>query len=137
MTTEAKKSRGAVIAGGVAVLFGALTIVSGGRVLFGDTAARAAAGAVVPFVLWFNFSAGFAYLAAGSGLILRRRWATPLSVAIAAATVVVFAAFGLHIWRGGAFEMRTLGAMALRSLVWIAIAITALRLTRTDTVKST
>lgn len=137
MTTEAKKSRGAVIAGGVAVIFGALTIVSGGRVLFGDTAARAAAGAVVPFVLWFNFSAGFAYLAAGSGLILRRRWATPLSVAIAAATVVVFAAFGLHIWRGGAFEMRTLGAMALRSLVWIAIAITALRLTRTDTVKST
>lgn len=43
---------------------------------------------------------------------------------------------GLPIWQGGAFEMRTLGAMTLRSLVRIAIAITALRLTRTDTVKS-
>ena len=35
----------------VAVLFGVLTSISGGRTLFGDAAARQAAGAVVPFVL--------------------------------------------------------------------------------------
>lgn len=44
----------------VAVLFGWLTVLSGGRTLFGGEAARLAAGAVVPFVLWFNFVAGFA-----------------------------------------------------------------------------
>ena len=135
MTTEMRKSRAALVAGGIAILFGVLTILSGGRVLFGDVDARAAAGAVVPFVLWFNFVAGFAYLAAGAGLILHRRFAALLSLAIAVVTVVVFAAFGLHVWRGGVFEMRTVGAMALRSLVWIGIAITAMRLTRAGAAK--
>ena len=46
----------------VTVLFGLLTVLSGGRTLFGGEAARLAAGAIVPFVLWFNFVAGFAYV---------------------------------------------------------------------------
>ena len=37
-----------------AILFGVLTILSGGQALFGGEAARAAVGAAVPFVLWFN-----------------------------------------------------------------------------------
>ena len=57
----------------VALLFGVLTIVSGGRTLFGGEAVRQAAGAIVPFVLWFNFAAGFAYVVAGLGLWGRRR----------------------------------------------------------------
>ena len=36
--------------------------------LFGGEAARAAAGQFMPFVLWFNFIAGFAYVVAGVGL---------------------------------------------------------------------
>jgi len=115
------------VAAAVAVLFGLLTIASGGRALFGGAEARAAAGAYVPFVLWFNFLAGFAYLAAGAGLWLGRRWAAPLALAIAAATLLVFAAFGVHVWRGGAYEARTVGAMTLRTLVWIAIALLAVR----------
>ncbi len=42
----------------VAIAFGLLTLKEGGSVLFGDTAARTAAGHYVPFVLWFNFVAG-------------------------------------------------------------------------------
>jgi hypothetical protein len=42
----------------VAVLFGAATVTSGGNVLFGSGAA--AAGSYVPFVVGFNFLAGFA-----------------------------------------------------------------------------
>jgi hypothetical protein len=117
-----------LVLGVVAVLFGLLTIISGARVLFGDVAVRAAAGAVVPFVLWFNFIAGLAYVAAGLGLVMRKRWAVWLSIVIAAATVLVFAAFGLHVWNGGAYEPRTVAAMSLRSIVWIAIAIAGLRL---------
>jgi hypothetical protein len=119
-----------LVLGVVAVLFGLLTIISGGRVLFGDVAVRAAAGAVVPFVLWFNFLAGLAYVAAGLGLVMRRRWAVWLSIVIATATVLVFAAFGLHVWNGGAYEPRTVAAMSLRSIVWIAIAIAGLRLAK-------
>lgn len=105
----------------VAVLFGLLTLASGGNALFGGAAAREAAGAYVPFVLWFNFLAGSAYVAAGAGLWLRRRWAAILALAIAGATLLVFSAFGVHVLNGGGYEVRTVGAMTLRSLVWIAI----------------
>ncbi|MBV6271900.1 hypothetical protein KVP09_03085 [Alcaligenaceae bacterium CGII-47] len=111
----------------VAVAFGLLTIKEGGTVLFGGEVAQAAAGDYVLFVLWFNFLAGFAYVIAGIGLWLRRRWASWLAVAIAAATALVFAAFGAHIYTGGAYEMRTVFAMSLRTLVWVTIAAIAWR----------
>lgn len=104
----------------VAVLFGALTVWSGGNVLFGNGAQ--AAGNYVPFVLWFNFLAGFAYIAAGVGLWRRRPWATALAAALAALTALVFVAFGIHVARGGAFETRTVLAMTLRTGLWAAIA---------------
>jgi hypothetical protein len=104
----------------VAVLFGAATVASGARVLFGDGAD--AAGDYVPFVVWFNFLAGFAYVAAGIGLWLRRSWAAGAALALAALTALVFAAFGAHVVAGGAFEVRTVAAMTLRTAVWVAIA---------------
>ena len=104
----------------VAAAFGVLTIKSGGSVLFGDGAA--AAGQYVPFVVWFNFLAGFAYVAAGAGLWLGRVWAARLAAALAVATLLVFGAFAVHIAMGGAFEPRTVGAMTLRSFFWLAIA---------------
>lgn len=104
-----------------AVVFGALTIRSGASVLFGGEMARTA-GNYVPFVVWFNVVAGFAYVAAGVGLCLGRRWAAWLAVALAVATLAAFAAFGLHIAGGGAFETRTVWAMTVRSAVWVAIA---------------
>ncbi|MBK8438527.1 MAG: hypothetical protein IPL38_03145 [Rhodobacter sp.] len=122
-----------LIAAIVAVLFGALTIFSGGRALFGGAEARAAVGAAVPFVLWFNFLAGFAYVAAGVGLFLRHRWAVWLAVAIVVSTLGIMVAFWGHVLTGGAYEQRTIWALALRSAVWGVIAAIALRLAaRTD-----
>ncbi len=82
----------------VSIGFGPLTIREGGAILFGGEAARAAAGNYVPFVLWFNFLAGFAYVIAGAGLWLWFRWAVWLAVGIAAATALAFAAFGSHVY---------------------------------------
>ncbi|MEO8506895.1 MAG: hypothetical protein ABI593_04625 [Betaproteobacteria bacterium] len=111
----------------VAIAFGLLTINEGGNVLFGNDAARTAAGSYVPFVVWFNFLAGFAYAIAGAGLWARQRWAVWLSFLIAGATATTFAAFGAHALAGGAYELRTVIAMTLRTLVWIAIAWVAYR----------
>jgi predicted membrane protein len=109
------------IAGGAAIVFGLLTVAFGGATLIGELGMRT----VVYFVLWFNTAAGLAYIVAGVGLWQARRWAYPLSLAIFAATLLVFAGLGLHVVQGGAYEMRTVVAMALRSAVWGAIALVA------------
>jgi len=111
--------RGAAV---FAALFDTLTIQSGGSALFGD---GAAGGHYVAFVIWFNFLAGFAYLAAALGLWLGRRWSARLALGLAVLTVAVFGAFGLYIASGGPFEVRSVWAMTARSLVWTGIAVLA------------
>ena len=104
----------------VAALFGAATIFSGGRVLFADGAE--ATGSYAPCIVWFNLLAGFAYVAAGIGLWRRKPWAAGMSLGLALLTALFFAALGGHIAAGAAYEMRTVAAMALRTLLWMAIA---------------
>lgn len=117
----------------LAIGFGLLTLREGGAVLLVDGAARQAAGHSVPFVLWFNFLAGFAYIAAGVGLWMCRRWAAWLAIAITVATALVFLTFGVHAVLGGAWERRTVAAMALRTLLWGGIAAIAWRRSHAST----
>lgn len=111
----------------IAVAFGLLTIKEGGTILFGNEAARIAAGNYVPAVLWFNFAAGFAYVAAAAGFWMQQRWAAWLAVGVAVATGIMFAVFVAIVSSGGAYEPRTGVAMSLRTLVWVAIAVVAWR----------
>ena len=127
MNTGTRRSIGISAASLVALAFGLLTIREGGAILFGDEATRAAAGNIVPFVLWFNFSAGFAYVIAGAGLWMQRRWAAWLAIGIALTTALTFVAFGMHVWFGGAWEQRTAIAMTLRTLIWTILAAIAWR----------
>lgn len=125
MTTLKKQTFWIRLVALFAVAFGLLTLKEGGLVLYGDEAAVQAAGEYVPFVLWFNFIAGFFYILAGIGMWLQRRWAVWLAVSLAAATAFVFAAFGLHVALGGVFAQRTVIAMSLRTVIWTAIAVIA------------
>lgn len=127
MTKTNSGSRALKVAAGVAIAFGALTVLSGGRALFGGVEAGAEVGDAVPFVLWFNFLAGFAYIVAGIGLFLRHQPAVWISLGILVTTLLVFAAFGVHVLQGGAYEIRTVGAMILRTVVWAAITALAWR----------
>jgi len=102
-------------------------VVSGSRALFGTQEMRAAVGHAVPFVLWFDFLAGFVYLLAGAALLARRNWAGSASLFVAASTLLVFGAFGVHVLDGGTYELRTIGAMTLRSLFWIVVTVVAFR----------
>jgi hypothetical protein len=74
-------------------------------------------------VLLFNFGAGFAYVLAGLAALLGGSWATWIARALAVATLVVFVAFGVHVLAGGAFELRTVIAMTLRSGFWVTQAL--------------
>lgn len=114
----------------IAIVFGILSIKSGGMVLFTEGDAHQAAGNYVPFVLWFNFLAGFVYILAGIGLWRQHSFAPPLALAITLATVAVFIVFGAHVYSGGSYEMRTVVAMSLRSLIWFGITLSAYTLGR-------
>ncbi len=109
----------------MAIAFGAVTVYSGGQALFGSPEARAAVGNAVPLVLWFNFFAGFVYILAGAGLLRRRPWALYAALVLASTTALIAAAFGVHVLSGGAFEMRTIGALAIRLLFWIVVSVVA------------
>lgn len=125
MTSQNKRSAGIWIAGFVAIAFGLLTLKEGGLILFGSAQYAKAVGQYVPFVLWFNFIAGFFYILAGVCIFRQRRAGAILSMLIAVLTVGVFGAFVVHIVLDGAYQQRTLIAMSVRSVVWIILAVFA------------
>jgi len=106
----------------IAVVFGLLTLKAGGSVISNIGSARQVEGNFVPFVVWFNFLSGFFYIAAGIGLWLQRRWAVTLSIALVISISITYIVFGIHVLNGGPYEMRTVYAMALRTLVWGVIS---------------
>lgn len=118
MNTYSPMMRIVALLGGI---FGVATIVSGGTVLFNPLQITVNAGNYVPFVLWFNFLAGFVYVVAAIGLWLAKPWAVRLSGLIAVATLGISVLFILHILTGGAFENRTVMALIFRTLVWTGI----------------
>ncbi|GAB4468150.1 MAG: hypothetical protein OHK0044_09360 [Burkholderiaceae bacterium] len=124
--TARRALRGVALFAGV---FGVATSVAAARALFGHPAGGASE-AIVPFVAWFDFIAGFAYVAAAFGLALARRWSVALALALAVGTAVVFAVFGLYVAAGGAFQTRTVYALGLRTSVWVAITLLAAWLLR-------
>ena len=129
MSMKSDRSIGIWMITSIAVVFGLLTIKSGGSVLFIDGTFREEAGNYVPFVVWFNFLAGFVYLIAGGGLWMQKHWAVWVSIFIVVATLVVFAILGIHILKGGLYEVRTIAAMSFRTIVWALIAMFAYRQT--------
>jgi len=114
----------------IAVVFGVLTLKAGGSVIFNIGSLRQAEGNFVPFVLWFNFLSGFFYIAAGIGFWLQKRWSMSLSIALVTSITLTYIVFGIHIFNGGLYEMRTVYAMTLRTALWAVISIVAYRQSR-------
>lgn len=104
------------------LVFGGLTVFSGGMVLFGSAAVKSAAGDAVPLVLWFNFLAGFLYIIGALALYYRAAWAGPMAWVIGLGSLGVFIVLIALALSGTAFEWRTIGAMVVRSGFWLAIA---------------
>ncbi len=108
----------------LAIVFGIMTVKSGGTVLLLDHETRQnLVGHYVPFVLWFNFFAGFFYVLTAIALWLMRPWSTWLSLLLATSTIAMLFFLGIHGFNGGHYEMRTVMAMILRSGIWLIIFI--------------
>ncbi len=110
------------ILGAIAAVFAVATVAASSSVLFGPEATKELAGNTVSFVVWFNFLAGFAYLAAAVGLWRAQLWGHRLALAIALATGAVGLAFVWVAVSGTPVEPRTAGALILRTAVWSTLA---------------
>jgi hypothetical protein len=120
--SDNRAPRLAWVIGAVAVVFGAMNLVAGGPVVFDLGTARADHGNYVPFVLYFHFLSGFVAIPAGVGVALGRRWGAVLAVAITLGIAITGAALGIHIATGGAYELETPIATAVRLVVWLGIS---------------
>lgn len=109
--------------GAAAMAFGVLTVIAGFSVLFGGPTVGAMAGRVVTGILWFNALSGFVYVAAGLCIFRNGPYGRTLARGLALAIGLAFAALGLHIAQGGAYEMRTVAAMTFRFGFWLALAL--------------
>ncbi len=115
----------------LAVVFGIMTLVSGGNVIFGPEIAREQAGDYVPIIVTLIFASGFLYIVAGAGIWMGRDWAYKASLLITLATVFIALIFVGHIISGGDFEMRTVGALTLRTAIWLGISFALFRAGKT------
>ena len=115
----------------VLLLFGALTLFLSTSVIFDLFGVRAREGNYVLVVVWANFIASILYVLAAVGVIAQRRW--PAKVLFAAVVVLVGAAivFAWHVYSGGIYEQKTIGALAFRTLLTGAFYFGAARLGNT------
>lgn len=114
---------GRKLAAGFAGVFGAATLFVGGSALSG----AADFGAIVPFVLRFNFISGFVYLALAWGLWSNQGFARPLAATMFWASLIVALGLLWHVLQGGDYMPRTLWAIVARTLVWGGLALLARR----------
>ncbi len=101
----------------LAVLFGAVTIFAGSRVLVGTSP-----GYVVFFpLLVFNTLMGFVYVGVGAISWRNLHLGKMGAFAIFALNLIVLVAVGIAYTPGGELAMDSLLAMTLRTVVWLAI----------------
>ena len=120
---SSKLNRSIQIIAIVAVVFGLMTIVSGGSVLFFTNTFQKQVGNFVPIVVWFNFFIGFAYVIVGCSLWSRKSVAVWGSFFIVCTSLFIFVVLVAHILQGGLYEVRTVFAMIFRIVMWTLIAL--------------
>lgn len=126
MSTPRTASTVQLFAAAGAALFGLVTLFAGGRVLLGSDPGYL----VFPPLLVFNTTMGLAYLAAGVLI-----WRNPgrglyAAGAIFLLNLLVLVGIVLVYRNGGNVAVDSLRAMSFRTVVWLVLWLTVLRLTR-------
>lgn len=98
-------------------VFGLVTLFMSTSVIFDLFNIRAHQGHYVLFVVWANFFSGLLFIAAAFAFWKRKDWArVPLIISLAL-LIITFVGLLLHIFTGGAYETKTIGAMIFRIAV--------------------
>lgn len=111
------------ISGFIISLFGLVTLFMSTSVIFGLFDIREMEGNYVLFVVVANFICAFLYLAAAYGFFTRQKWTTILLNSAVGILVIAFIGLAIHIYSGGIYEKKTVGAMIFRTLLTIGFAL--------------
>lgn len=102
---------------GILAVFGFVTLFLSGSVILDLFGIRAKEGNYVLFVVWANFISSILYLVAAVGFIKLKTWTLrPLGVSVLV-LLLAFAGLFIHIYTGGIYETKTIGAMVFRIIV--------------------
>ena len=102
---------------GILAFFGFVTLFLSGSVILDLFGIRAKEGNYVLFVVWANFISSILYLVAAVGFIKLKTWTLrPLGVSVLV-LLLAFAGLFIHIYTGGVYETKTIGAMVFRIIV--------------------
>lgn len=106
------------------IIFGLMTVIIGGSVIFDLFGMRAKEGNFVPIVLHINFICGFLYLLSAYAITTKKNWTLkPLAMAL---VLLILAWIGLwhHIEENGLYEQKTIYAMAFRTILTLTLILT-------------
>ncbi|MEO6905998.1 MAG: hypothetical protein ABI148_06530 [Ginsengibacter sp.] len=115
------------ISGALIALFGIITLFMSTAVIFGLFDIREKEGNYILFVVIANFICAFLYLAAAYGFFLKKRWTSMVLNFSVGILVIAFIGLGIHIYFGGIYEQKTIGAMMLRTIVTIGFLLISLK----------
>ena len=118
-----------ILATGIAVLFGVVTLFAGGRVLLGSDPGYE----VFRPLLVYNTAMGVAYLAAGIAIWRSVNAGRYAAGVIFLLNLLVLVGIVVLYRSGGAVAVDSLRAMTLRTVVWLALFITVSWLGRSRT----
>jgi hypothetical protein len=119
-----------LLAAAIAVLFGVATLFAGGRVLLGSDPGYV----VFRPLLIYNTIMGVAYLAAGITIWRSLSVGKYAAGAIFLLNILVLLGIIVVYQSGGAVAVDSLGAMTLRTVVWLVLFLVASWLGRSRTV---
>jgi len=105
------------------VLFGLLSVFTGGSVILDLFGMRKNHGDYVLFVVWANFLSGFFYVIASYGFLKMKNWTSPLLLSTLYLLVATSIALLIWVWNGSPYENKTLNIMsfriALTAVLWL------------------
>ena len=113
------------LAAAVLAIFGLATLFASGAILPDLFDVRETQGNYVPFIVFTNFLVSLLYLMAAYGFVKNKFLALSLLLASLVILIVAFAGLWVHIWSGGLYQTKTIGAMAFRIIVTLGFAVAA------------
>lgn len=103
----------------IITIFALITIFMSTSVIFDLFQIREKEGNYVMFVVVTNFIVGFTYLLSAYGLFTEKKWTTKVLAASGILLLIGFIGLIIHVYSGGIYEIKTIGAMIFRISITI------------------